>query len=176
MRTRTRAALLVTGLVAATAGLGAAPAGAAEVGARIQTFMNFGYTPGPGGGLVLDWGFEPATATVQRGQAVRLHVPQGQEPHTFTVVNEKNVPDTIDEIFNCGLCNEAGSRHDPDGNQKPPFVTRVNAGAVGLDRQGDSRLVLTGATVYAQVTAPRGSTLHYICAIHPWMHGKIRVT
>jgi hypothetical protein len=34
---------------------------------------------------------------------------------------------------------------------------------IGLDRQ-------------VQVTASAGTTLHYLCIIHPWMQGSIKVT
>lgn len=177
MRTRTRAALLVTGLAATAAGLGAAPAGAADVAARVSTFERFGYTPGPDGGLVLNWGYDPARVSVPHGSTVRFAVPAGaSEPHTVTVVRAADVPQTIDEIFNCGPCTTALQRHDPDGNAEPPFNALVNRGATGLDRQGDSRLIFPGASAFARVSAARGSTLHYVCAIHPWMQAEIEVT
>ena len=177
MRTRTRAALLVTGLAATAVGLGAAPAGAEDVAARISTFERFGFTPGPGGGLVLNWGYDPASVSVPHGSTVRFAVPaDNSEPHTVTVVSAANVPRTIDEVFNCGPCNTALQRHDPGGDQQPPFNALVNRGATGLDRQGDSRLIFPGASAYAKISAARGSTLHYVCAIHPWMQAKIRVS
>lgn len=57
-----------------------------------------------------------------------------------------------------------------------------------LDSNGDSLLVtemsagypstlgsLIPDTVSAVITAPEGTTLSYVCAIHPWMNGEIQV-
>ena len=45
----------------------------------------------------------------------------------------------------------------------------------GIDGRLDTLWVLPGESVSAQVTAPAGSTLPYLCAIHPWMQGEIEV-
>jgi hypothetical protein len=34
---------------------------------------------------------------------------------------------------------------------------------------------VVGDTASAVVSAPSGSTLHYICALHPWMQATIKV-
>jgi hypothetical protein len=33
----------------------------------------------------------------------------------------------------------------------------------------------SGSTVKFKVTAKAGTTLHYLCIIHPWMQGRFRV-
>ena len=48
-------------------------------------------------------------------------------------------------------------------------------GRPGLNTRGDS-LVLNGGRISGLVTAGAGQTLYYICAIHAWMQGSIRVT
>jgi hypothetical protein len=62
-------------------------------------------------------------------------------------------------------------------DEVPPFNFVVNVGGPGLDARGDS-LLFGGPfdqAVEAQVTAPAGTTLYYLCVIHPWMQGSIKV-
>jgi hypothetical protein len=43
---------------------------------------------------------------------------------------------------------------------------------------GDSLLFggeLDSQSISARVTAPAGTTLYYLCALHPWMQGSIKV-
>jgi hypothetical protein len=54
----------------------------------------------------------------------------------------------------------------------------VNKGKPGLDEPGDS-IAIEGAkhkSISIKVTAPAGTVLHFICAVHPWMQGTIKVT
>jgi hypothetical protein len=37
-----------------------------------------------------------------------------------------------------------------------------------------SLLFFTGESISARISAPVGSTLLYLCAIHPWMQGSIK--
>ncbi len=70
---------------------------------------------------------------------------------------------------------EALAKHDADG--KPPIDhILVNVGRTGLNTEGDSRILLPRQSLFATVTAPAGTTLNYVCAIHPWMQAKIHVT
>jgi plastocyanin len=88
-------------------------------------------------------------------------------PHTATIVEE--FPEsTLEAIFGCVPCADALAAHAVSG----PVV---NAGAPGFDEPGDSLFFGQGGTISAQVTAPAGTTLKYLCAIHPWMQGTIAV-
>jgi plastocyanin len=40
---------------------------------------------------------------------------------------------------------------------------------------GDSQFIPAGEGISFKVTASKGSTLPYFCAIHPWMQGKLKV-
>lgn len=95
------------------------------------------------------------------------------EPHTATVVAEFPEP-TLDAIFGCGApgqpCANALAAHFAGG-----FNPVVNVGAPGLDTPGDSVFFFDDTSVTATVTAPAGTTLKYLCAIHPWMQGEIVV-
>ena len=99
------------------------------------------------------------------------------EPHTLSILRPAQVPTTLRQIFFCEVCEEIEAQHDPDMNGEPPFVYRVNKGRPGLDVAGDSLLVdADHPVIKARVSAPAGTTLRFICAIHPWMQGKLIVT
>lgn len=176
-----RFALVAVLAVFATA-LTTSPAGAADFSpTTIKTFEKLGYVPGPGGGLVLNWGFDPRTAMVHHGTYIRIvNTSTSGEAHTASVVRAADVPKTIDDIFACfapdSVCGKILARHDPGNDGKPPFNKLVNSGPDGFNQAGDSRLMLPGTSALAKITAPAGTTLHYICAIHPWMQAKIKVT
>jgi plastocyanin len=102
-------------------------------------------------------------------------------PHTVTIVNKADLPQTpaqLDACFAPGhICAQTIEAHDPGSDQKPPFNFVVNRGAPGLDARGDS-LLFAGPfneAVTATVTASAGTTLSYLCVIHPWMQGSIKV-
>ena len=96
------------------------------------------------------------------------HVP---DPHTVTVVRKSQLPTSLAEAFNCDACNDALDKHFGAG----PPVTRVNVGLPGLDQPGDSLLLFDGERIGAMISAPSGTHLFYLCSIHPWMQGKLRV-
>ena len=86
------------------------------------------------------------------------------------------VPQTIEEVLACEACGPILAAHDPDNNGEPPFEPVVNVGKPGLNRPGDSILITPeDPVVKARVTAQAGTTLRFICAIHPWMQGKLIV-
>jgi hypothetical protein len=73
----------------------------------------------------------------------------------------------------CGACNEALEAHFGNG-----LVRRVEDdadGEFGLDGPGDSLFFAPGGKISATVTAPAGTRLRFVCAIHPWMQGRIKV-
>ena len=122
--------------------------------------------------------FAPGTITVRPGERVTwVDRDQSQDPHTVTIVNARNVPDTIEEVFECRICALSGAHlEDPNDPSAGIATFRVNVGPPGLNRQGDSLLFLNGQRISARVNTTAGRTLRYICAIHPWMQGAIRVT
>jgi plastocyanin len=108
---------------------------------------------------------------VASGQEVTW-VDEGQvaDPHTVTVVAD--LPATLEEVFGCEPCGDALAAHGLFGGEIVPVV---EAGNAGLDSVGDSLLLLPGGSVSAVVSAPAGTTLLYLCALHPWMQGSISV-
>ena len=105
------------------------------------------------------------------GELTWTHDDQTAAPHTATIVAEFPEP-TLDAIFGCGApgepCAEALAAHNV-------FGPVVNTGGPGLDAPGDSLLFFDDTSISAAVTAPSGTTLLYLCAIHPWMQGEIVV-
>jgi plastocyanin len=116
--------------------------------------------------------FTPGFASVSSGDDVTWrHDDNATAPHTATIVEE--FPEaTLDAIFGCGApdqpCGQALAAHAVSGQI-------VNVGGPGLDTPGDSLLFFDNTSITATVTAPPGTTLKYLCAIHPWMQGEIRV-
>jgi len=109
---------------------------------------------------------------------------QGVGPHTFSLVQRDTRPVGNQEIKQCanftGICAEIGEWHNVDqqGNVGDPDV---DAGAAGWDKRGNFQH--DGDTWYTEtkdettnrvVTAPAGRTIHYMCAIHPFMRGKFK--
>lgn len=156
-------AALVAGSVAnADSGMTVRVMGEEDVEPNVRIFSNFRFSPGP--------------ITVKSGDTVTwVDVGDTPAPHTMTIVDSADLPDTFEEVFACTApgapCGNALAGHFPGG---PPVLV-LNAGAAGLDAPGDSLLFFPGGSATANVSAPAGSTLSYLCAIHPWMQGTIDV-
>ena len=131
--------------------------------------------------------FRFSSTTIERGQ--KLHIVNNTPaPHSVTMVIPKLVPKSTGQVKKCfrpgHICIKAAKWHKFDG--KNIHRNPVRAGKHGWDeagslhREGDS--VLFGKPFgpaspnNRKVTAPAGTTLHFMCIIHPWMHGKIKVT
>jgi len=152
-----------------TAGLTAASATAAET---VRTRGGVEFEPNQ---FIRDthrW--EPGHIVVTRNERVTwVDGDESSDPHTITVANERALPDTTEELVECRVCELAIAHLGPND---PDFARmRVNVGRAGLNQHGDSLALLPGGRISAKVTAPVGRTLHYLCALHPWMQGSITV-
>ena len=103
-----------------------------------------------------------------------------RQAHSFSVVTKKQVPKKarqVDACFEGGVCGELAVKHgaiDPNtGEEQEPTTPLVNAGKAGFNQPGDSVLIPPRDKVTVDVTG--GKDMYYICAIHPWMLGKIDV-
>ena len=115
--------------------------------------------------------FSPGKVNASTGQTLTwTHADQTTAPHTVTIVDQADVPGSIDEVFACPACVAALDAHFAGG-----LNPVVNVGLPGLDQPGDSLLLFPGESVSAEVAAAAGTTLDYLCAIHPWMQGSITV-
>ncbi len=108
---------------------------------------------------------------IKSGGALTLKNRTPGETHNFSIVTSRLVPRTRAAAENCRVCRVINDRHD--FSLGPPRIAVVNRGRRGIDRSGDS--VAFSGTRRARVTARPGSTLNFICAIHPWMQGKLKV-
>lgn len=117
--------------------------------------------------------FDPERSFPHRGDRVVLADRDRVDgaPHTLTIVRESQLPTTTDEVFaGCPACDQALEAHF--GQESPR--SRVGLGD-GLNEPGDSLLAFEGQSIGAKLTASSGSVLHFLCAIHPWMQGRLVV-
>ncbi len=138
----------------------------------------------PGGGFFkgasssLRW--STTVITVTSGESITFeHGDKTMDPHTVTIATVKTqLPRSFDQAGgpSCKPC-QIASKHG--GQNGPPKHWVLNAGKPGFDTLGDSIALAPqgphkSATVV--VSAPAGTTLYFMCAIHPWMQGEIKVT
>jgi hypothetical protein len=130
-----------------------------------------------------------APKTIAQGaelQVLNTTNPQQVGPHTFSLVTEGSIPKTRKARQLCftphHICKAIAGWHGVKGNG-PPKENPATAGAAGWDTEGSLTAKgdswFTGekphASIVQQVTAAAGTTIHFMCAIHPWMHGSIEV-
>ena len=122
---------------------------------------------------------------VKSGGTITVVNTQANEgPHTFSVVKEKDMPRTGKAVENCKICNKLGQAHGADPNSDAPPKFQFLENGVGqdtppnVDKPGDSGLTgagKKGEKISLKVTAKKGSTLYFMCIIHPWMQSKVEV-
>lgn len=135
--------------------------------------------------------FFEGPATVAAGSALKIKNktnPRKIGPHTFSLVKEKDIPVTEDQIKACGrklkkICGAIVKWHKVDLQTGEVGENPVEAGKEGwdqlgsLNRKGDSWVAERRKQSFTRdVTAPEGKTLTYFCAVHPEMQGEIVVT
>ena len=88
-------------------------------------------------------------------------------------------PQAGGRLLRQGPCDELAIAHgaiNPDtGEEQDPTTPLVNVGKDGFNTPGDSVLIPPGGKTSVKVSAPAGTTLNMICAIHPWMQNKVKV-
>ncbi len=142
----------------------------------------------PNAFISADFRFEPGPLSVKSGDSVTWQNTTN-DGHTISIVPSQ--PTTIGEVFNCGapgtVCAPILQCHFPAGfgqGGPPPEINPLcgNATTGELKAVGDSFLIPppgfgppSAQTVTAMITAPAGTTLLYMCVIHPWMQGSISV-
>jgi plastocyanin len=177
--------------LAATAALGAsalaiAPAIAATAHSaaakKNSIVIRDGSTYKPGFYVKFNLRFTPFKQTVRKGATVTLtrkDLSSG-EPHSLSFVKKSQLPKTNKAIDNCQnqghICFKVGVAHqfDPATNAVGKPIVDVNR--PGVDGPGDSFYIAqTQKTLSFKVSAKKGRTLYYFCAVHPWMQGSIKV-
>jgi hypothetical protein len=105
-------------------------------------------------------------------------------PHTFSIVAKKDEPKTVKQINQCSVCQKIGEEFgitDPNSDA-PPAHNYTEDGVAqdapaNFDKPGDNVFVGPGPgdKATATITAKKGTTLYFMCAIHPWMQAKVIV-
>jgi plastocyanin len=174
-------------LVAAGAWAAFALASSASTHARTFTIVakDSGVQISPNKWIKDNMAFSPGTLTVKTGDSITFKYgdTKAMEPHTLTIVTQGELPKTGAQAENCKPCQTIAAGHlknpkaPPDQNN-PIVHWTLNKGKPGLDTVGDSLAIQQpGAhkSITAKVSAPAGTTLYFLCAVHPWMQGKIIV-
>jgi plastocyanin len=134
--------------------------------------------------------FAPGTVTVKSGCKLTIEfAAAGQsESHSLSLVKQSDLPRTAAQMENCKICKQIASKHlkypgQPPGPNNPIAHWIVNVGKRGFDVPGDSIVIAEAKDAPAghkrvtmTVSARAGTTLYFMCGLHPWMQGKIHVT
>jgi plastocyanin len=125
--------------------------------------------------------FQTGTVTIRSGGTVTL-INNTADPHTLSLVKASQQVRTFRQLENCAVCQTIAKSHgiNTEGppTQGPPPIRLVNVGAPGFDTPGDSVIIGPkghGGPVTLKITARPGTTLYFMCAIHPWMQGRFLV-
>lgn len=131
-------------------------------------------------------------ASVKQGDQLEIvneTDPKKVGPHTFSLVTKGSLPKTPSARKNCftpkHICMSIAKWHGFDPKTEQITINPAKAGAPGWSTPGDNTKKgdswFTGekkGTSFAQlVTADPATdgTLYYMCAIHPWMQGQVKV-
>ena len=186
---KTRVALALTALLAALLTLsGSALAAGKAKGhvkgngpAKAKVTIKGGTTFKANGFIKDSVHFSPGPVTVKSGGTVTV-TNVSTDGHTLSIVKPSQLPRSLAQVENCGICGEIAKSHgvNPEGppSSGPPPIPVVNVSGAGFDAPGDSIFIGPkghGSTVTFKVTAAPGTTLSFMCAIHPWMHGRFEV-
>ena len=121
--------------------------------------------------------FAPGTVTVASGGTVTFENTSKDEPHTATIGTKAQMPRSFEQ--RCAPCEQAaGHLKNPKDENSPVKTYVLNKGQPGFDMPGDSVLIAPKGphkTAKVVISAPAGTVLYYVCAIHPWMQGRIIV-
>jgi hypothetical protein len=123
--------------------------------------------------------FANDVVNIDRGGRLTVRDRTGQ-PHTLSVVKRSQLPRNgrqMERCFGPGPCDEIAVDHgaiNPEtGEEQDPTTPLVNKGAAGFNQPGDSVVINPRRKVTVPVTA--NADLFFICAIHPWMQGRLNV-
>jgi hypothetical protein len=178
--------VLIAAFSAAASGLLPVSAERLEAPRPVQTVQIIGGERfSPNEFFEVTYRFGTRRISVHRGDTVVWNN-QTNDGHTVSIVSPDQVPKTVDQVNNCDVCNQITAAHFPNGfppqGAPVPILDDLKPASppAKLDSVGDSILIAPPGVGFptstsAQVTAPVGQTLNYICIFHAWMQGTIRV-
>ena len=113
---------------------------------------------------------------VKSGDTVTLRDKSTEgQPHTLSLI--KKLPKTPGQIMGCEACGPLMAAHEANMETGEVAKELVEAGGDGFDTggdkttAGDSIFLPPKGKVTFKVTAKKGTTLNFVCAVHPWMLG-----
>jgi hypothetical protein len=121
--------------------------------------------------------FTPYKSSVKSGGTISLtgnKASLSEGPHTFSLVKKSQLPLTAKAIQNCKVCGQLAQEHGADPNSEAPPTKPLVDGGDGFNKPLDS-VFFDGTALKLKVTAKKGSTLYFMCAVHPWMQGSVTV-
>ena len=131
--------------------------------------------------------------TVNRGdllEVINRTNPAAVGPHTFSLVTKGSLPSKArtrqagEECFSPKhICLAIAAWHGVPSGKGAPKFNPAKAGAAGwstmgtLAKKGDSWFTgnKPGTSFSQVVSANAGTTLYFMCAVHPWLQGSIKV-
>jgi hypothetical protein len=134
-----------------------------------------------------------APKTVTQGDMLKIvntTDPKQVGPHTFALVNPGSVPKTKSARKNCftpkHICLAIAKWQGFEPKQEKITINPAKAGQPGWDtagnatgKKGDSWFTEKKGETFEQIVSADASagpkTLHFMCAVHPWMHGQVEV-
>ena len=135
--------------------------------------------------------FFDGPATVPQGDQLQIKNntnPRAIGPHTFSLVHQNVRPQGKNQIKACekelkGICGAVAiDWHEVNLQTGQIGVNPVEVGKHGWDTKGNLKhkgdsvvLERKGEKFQQKVTAPVGTTLYYMCVVHPFMQGQIEV-
>lgn len=123
--------------------------------------------------------WSPGTVVISSGGTLTIvNKSSDPEPHTFSIVQKSQLPKSFPEIEECKVCGEIAHAHgvnpEEHTNAPPPNIT-VDPKNDGFNEPGDSQFIGPHQTVKVTITAAPGTKLSFMCAVHPWMQGVVKV-
>jgi hypothetical protein len=123
--------------------------------------------------------WSPGTIVISSGGTLTIaNKSPDPEPHTFSIVQKSQLPKTLSQIESCSVCGEIAHAHgvnpEEHTNAPPPNIT-VDPKKDGFNEPGDSQFIGPHQTITVTITAAPGTKLNFMCAVHPWMQGVVKV-
>lgn len=111
--------------------------------------------------------------------------PKKVGPHTFSLVTKGSVPQTKNARKNCftpkHICLSVAQWHGFNPKTEKISINPAKAGPEGwstagsTSKKGDSWFTEKKGEAFGQEVTAKPGDLYFICAVHPWMHGKVTV-
>lgn len=121
----------------------------------------------------------PGTVVISSGGTLTIaNKSPDREPHTFSIVQKAQLPKTLSQMESCAVCGAIAHAHGVNPEERssgPPPIVTVEPKKEGFNEPGDSQFIAPHQTVKVTITAKPGTKLHFMCAVHPWMQGVVKV-